>query len=848
MAWEDGQTIPVGIFLTSALAEPAPNTPATGAPAISGTAQVGKTLTADVSGIADEDGLDNAAFAHQWIADDADIEGATGPTYEPTEDDAGKTVKVRVSFTDDAGHEESLTSEATEAIAARPNTPATGLPVITGTAQVGETLTADTSGIADEDGLDNAAFAYQWVADDADIDGATNPTYTLADSEEGKTIKVRATFTDDAGHEESLTSEATEAIAARPNTPATGLPVITGTAQVGETLTADTSGIADEDGLDNAAFAYQWVADDADIDGATNPTYTLADSEEGKTIKVRATFTDDAGNEESLTSEPTAAVADKPNTSATGQPAISGTAQVGETLTASTTDIADEDGLENAAFSYQWIADDADIEGATTPTYEPTDDDVGKSIRVRVSFTDDAGNEESLTSAATAAVEQAPQTPSDTTQPERVGVTVDGAMLRVVYDEDLDEESTPPAEAFDVRVVCGCDDTRWWHEEARRPVEGVSVRVDAVVLTLISAVTSGDYVVVSYTPPSDQASGRIRDIAENAAPEFPAVQVLNDTEDVGETEVAQPNSPPTGLPTISGTVRVGETLTVDTSGIADTDGMDNATFSYQWVRHDGTADTDVPNATGSTYTLTEDDLGSTISIRLTFTDDAGNEESLTSEPTAAVAAKPNTPATGLPTITGTAQVGETLTADVAGIADSDGLDNAAFTYQWTADDADIDGATTPTYEPTDDDVGKSIRVRASFTDDRENEEALTSEPTAAVAAAPAALTVSLENAATTHNGTDEFTFEIRFSEAVKLSYKTLRDHAFTVTGGTILRAQRMDKPSNILWRITVRPDSNGDVTIVLPMTEDCDAQGAICTHDGRKLSDSLSFTVPGPGG
>ena len=49
----------------------------------------------------------------------------------------GKTIKVRVSFTDDAGNEETLTSAATAAVVARPNTPATGLPTISGTAQVG---------------------------------------------------------------------------------------------------------------------------------------------------------------------------------------------------------------------------------------------------------------------------------------------------------------------------------------------------------------------------------------------------------------------------------------------------------------------------------------------------------------------------------------------------------------------------------------------------------------------------------------------------------------------------------------------------------------------------------------
>ena len=104
------------------------------------------------------------------------------------------------------------------------NTAATGTPTISGTPQVGEQLSASTAGISDADGLDNAAFAYQWLADDAAIAGATGSTYTLVEADEGQTVKVRVSFTDDAGNEEELSSAATDAVAA-PEPPAkpTGL-------------------------------------------------------------------------------------------------------------------------------------------------------------------------------------------------------------------------------------------------------------------------------------------------------------------------------------------------------------------------------------------------------------------------------------------------------------------------------------------------------------------------------------------------------------------------------------------------------------------------------------------------
>ena len=602
------------------------------------------------------------------------------------------------------------------------NSPATGVPTITGTAQVGETLTADVSGITDADGTTNAIFNYQWIgndgSDDTDIQDATASTYELSDADVGQTIKVRVSFTDDADNPETLNSEATAEVAAKPNSQATGAPTISGTAQVGEALTASTSGIADADGLTNVSYNYQWLSSrDTEIQGAVDWTYTVKDTDEGKIIKVRVSFTDDADNPETLTSEATSAVTVRSNNLATGAPTISGTAQVDETLTALTTGIADADGLTNVSYSYQWIAGDADISGARSSTYTVRGADEGQTIRVRVSFTDDAGNPESLTSEATATV------------------------------------------------------------------------------------------------------------------------------------AARPNSRATGEPTITGTAQMDETLTAEISAIADADGLTNVAFSYQWIRNDGSDDTEIQGANASTYTLKDADVGKTIQVRVSFADDAGNPETLTSEATAEVAAKPNSPATGAPTISGTAQVDETLTANTSGIADADGLTNVSYSYQWIAGDTDIPGARSSTYTLQDADEGMTIQARVTFTDDAGHEETLISEATSAVAGLPPPpLTASYEDAPSAHDGINPFTFELRFSEEFNLSYKTLKFHAFTVAGGTVKKAQRLDKPSNIPWRITVKPDSNEDVTIVLPVTTDCNAQGAICTGDGRKLSNRLEFTVSGPGG
>ena len=208
---------------------------------------------------------------------------------------------------------------------------------------------------------------------------------------------------------------------------ATGAPVISGTARVGRTLAAGTGGILDADGRTRAengaagfAYSYRWIR--VDIDGVSNPagvgsdrdSYTLAAADAGSRIRVQVSYTDDAGNAEALIS----AAYPRNGTirtagNATGAPAISGTARVGQTLAADTDGILDADGKAMAesgaagfAYSYRWVRVDSD--GVSNPTgvgsdrdsYVLTAADAGRRIKLQVSYTDDAGNAELLTSAA----------------------------------------------------------------------------------------------------------------------------------------------------------------------------------------------------------------------------------------------------------------------------------------------------------------------------------------------------------------------------------------------------------------------------------------------------------------
>ena len=226
------------------------NRAAAAQPTISGTPQVGQTLTADTSGIEDDDGIPaNVTYTYQWTSSDdgstyTDIEDATGSTYFLVLADQGKTIQVEVSFTDEVGFEETVTSEATGAVAATTNNLATGQPAIRGTAQVGEPLTADTSGITDADTIDSTTYTYQWSSSDdgSDYDpiaGADGKTYRPLLADLGKTFKVAVSFQDVIGFDEGpFTSDATGAVAPSPY----GNVVFSATLTVGvQTVPAGTS-------------------------------------------------------------------------------------------------------------------------------------------------------------------------------------------------------------------------------------------------------------------------------------------------------------------------------------------------------------------------------------------------------------------------------------------------------------------------------------------------------------------------------------------------------------------------------------------------------------------------------
>ncbi len=672
----------------------------TGEVTITGTAREDQTLTAVTSALADEDDL--GTFSYQWWASEDDnneaISGETDNTLTLTQDQVGKTITVVVSYTDGQDTPETKTSDPTDAVTNVNDLP-TGEVTITGTAREDQTLTAVTSALADEDDL--GTFSYQWWASEDDnneaISGETDNTLTLTQDQVGKTITVVVSYTDGQDTPETKTSDPTDAVTNVNDLP-TGEVTITGTAREDQTLTAVTSALADEDDL--GTFSYQWWASEDDnneaISGETDNTLTLTQDQVGKTITVVVSYTDGQDTPETKTSDPTDAVTNV-NDLPTGEVTITGTAREDQTLTAVTSALADEDDL--GTFSYQWWASEDDnneaISGETDNTLTLTQDQVGKTITVVVSYTDGQDTPETKTSDPTDAVTNVNDLPTGE-------VTITGTARE---DQTLTAVTSALADEDDLGTLS----YQWWASKDDNN-EAISGETDNTLTLTQDQVGKTITVVVSYTDGQDTPETKTSDPTD-------AVTNVNDL--------------PTGEVTITGTAREDQTLTAVTSALADED--DLGTLSYQWWASEDDNNEAISGETNDTLTLTQDQVGKTITVVVSYTDGQDTPETKTSDPTDAVTNVNDLP-TGEVTITGTAREDQTLTAVTSALADEDDL--GTLSYQWWASKDDnneaISGETDNTLTLTQDQVGKTITVVVSYTDGQDTPETKTSDPTDAV--------------------------------------------------------------------------------------------------------------------
>ncbi|UPK40778.1 cadherin domain-containing protein (plasmid) [Bradyrhizobium sp. 186] len=213
---------------------------------------------------------------------------------------------LNAKITDIAGNVSNVSSNYAVTVAT--NASPTGSVTVSGTPTEDQTLTASNT-LADADGL--GSISYQWQSDGVDIGGATGTTYMLGDADVGHTVDVVATYTDGHGMLESVSSAPTSTVANVNDAPTGGV-TITGTIAEDQVITADTSTLADADGLGPLHYVWQrsmgggWTPSNI---GSDQATYTLGDVDVGAQIRVLVFYTDGHGTPEQLVGGPTAAVA-----------------------------------------------------------------------------------------------------------------------------------------------------------------------------------------------------------------------------------------------------------------------------------------------------------------------------------------------------------------------------------------------------------------------------------------------------------------------------------------------------------------------------------------------------------
>jgi surface antigen len=333
-------------------------------PTVTGVAQVDQPLTASAGQYSPA-----GAVAYQWLADGTPIQGATGTSYTPGPGDAHKVLAVQVTVSQ-AGYADTVATSAATLPVALGTFLNTAEPTVTGTAQVGETLTAHKGSFTPK-----PTIAYQWTVDGQEVGGATAKTYTVRPQDEGKQIAVEV-LASRPGYLTAVVESPTTAAVIPGVITSTKVPTVSGKAVAGHRLTA-TSGSWS---IDPETLVYQWYAGTHAISGANAPTYRVAEADAGHRLHVVVTAKSQGYTAASASSAQTDRVV--LGTVAFDRPTVSGRAVVGRTLRAHVTGVAPT----GATPHFHWYRNDQPIRGARSATYVVQPGDLGHRLHVYVTM------------------------------------------------------------------------------------------------------------------------------------------------------------------------------------------------------------------------------------------------------------------------------------------------------------------------------------------------------------------------------------------------------------------------------------------------------------------------------
>lgn len=688
-------------------------------PIVAGTATTGQTLTVN-AGNWDS----GSALTYQWYRSGNAVAGATTTSYLLTANDVGFPISVVVTATKDGYATLSRTSTASQVVT-QAQLSSTPTPVISGSPFLSNTLTASWS--AWDVGV---SLAGQWKRNGVIIAGATASTYVLNSADVGSVITFELTGSKLGFPSVTKVSASTPQITAQTFSQSP-LPTITGTSTSAQTLTIN-AGVWDS----GAILAYQWLRNGIGIQGAIGQTYLLTQADVGSVIQVSVTATK-AGFETSIRlSLPTSPIA-QAVLSSTPAPAITGTPILGSTLSAAWASW--DNGVSTQG---QWKRNGINIPGATSSSYVLTSSDVGFVLTFELTGAKSGYPSVTKISPPTATVSALTFSQSPT--PTISGTPTTGQVLSLIagiWDSGTvlkyqwNRGGTPILGATAVNYSLSSADvgmpisvtvtaTKTGHEPLSRVSNATSPVVQAVFASTPEPIISGSPLLASKLTATWAAwdagvattyrwkrngvsiPGAIFATYTTVTADIGAILTFEITgSKTGYTTVvksSQPTAVITALtfalaptPTISGTPMVLKTLSVSV-GVWDL----GTSFSYQWLRN-GSA---IAGATGLSYQLTVADQGAAISFRVTASKANAEPLILVSSPTSPILATQIT-MQGTPAISGTAAVGNTLTA-APGVWDF----GVTFTYQWRRGLYNIAGATFSSFTVTAGELNSTLSV------------------------------------------------------------------------------------------------------------------------------------------
>ena len=486
---------------------------------------------------------------------------------------------------------------------------------ITGTLQVGETLTGHYT-YSDINGDLEGASTYKWYrADNAsglnktDIMGATTQTYVLTSADEGKYISFEVTPVAATGIAQGTAVESAwiGPVVLAQVAPEAVVQPITGALQVGEILTGHYT-YSDINGDLEGTSTYKWYRADSAlglnkvvITGANAKTYVLTSADEGKYISFEVTPVAVTGTVQGMAVESDGIgpveLAQVPPT-ATVQ-AITGVLQVGESLTGNYT-YSDVNGDLEGVSIYKWYRSDNEsglnktvIVGANAKTYVLTSADEGKYISFEVIPVATTGTVQGMAveSDGIGPVELAQVPPTATVQAItgilQVGETLTGNYTYSDVNGDLE----------------GVSIYKWYRSDNESGLNKTVIAGANAKTYVLTNADEGKYMSFEVIPVA--ATGTAQGMAVESNRIGPVISAQ-----VAPTATVQP---------ITGTLQVGETLTGHYT-YGDINGDLEGTSTCKWYRADnalGLNKVEIAGANTKTYVLTSADEGKYISFEVT---------------------------------------------------------------------------------------------------------------------------------------------------------------------------------------------------------------------------------------